>query len=43
MTLTIAHKYLRELLNNLSEDNLDDFLLELQFSSGNRQFWIPRC
>ena len=33
MTLTIAHKYLRELLNNLSEENFDDFLLELQFSS----------
>lgn len=33
MTLTITHKYLRNLLDNLNEDNYDDFLVELQYST----------
>ena len=33
MNPTITHKYLRNLLDNLSEENFDDFLVELQFST----------
>ena len=33
MTITITHKYLRNLLDNLSEENFDDFLIELQHST----------
>ena len=33
MTLTITHKYLRNLLDNLSEENFDDFLIELLYST----------
>ena len=33
MTLTITHKYLRNLFDNLSEENFDDFLIELQYST----------
>ena len=33
MTKTITHKYLRNLLDNLSEENFDDFLIELQYST----------
>ena len=33
MSLTITHKYLRNFLDNLSEENFEDFLMELQFST----------
>lgn len=33
MTLTITHKYLRNLLDNFSEENFDDFLVEMQYST----------
>ena len=33
MKPTITHKYLREILDNLNEDNFDDLLIELQFST----------
>lgn len=33
MTLTITHKYLRNLLDNLNDKNYDDFLMELQYST----------
>ena len=33
MNITITHKYLRNLIGNLSEENFEDFLMELQFST----------
>ena len=33
MKPTITHKYLREILDDLNEDNFDDLLIELQFST----------
>ena len=33
MDLTITHKYLRNLLDNLNDENYDDLLVELQFST----------
>lgn len=33
MTVTITHKYLRNLLDDLSEKNHDDLLMELQYST----------
>ncbi|MBE6507912.1 MAG: SseB family protein [Methanobrevibacter sp.] len=33
MNTTITHKHLRNILDNLSEDNFDDMLVELQFST----------
>ena len=33
MTRTITHKYLRNLLDNLNDENYDDFLVELQYST----------
>ena len=33
MNLTITHKHLRNILDNLNEDNHDDLLMELKFST----------
>ena len=33
MTMTITHKYLRDLLDNLSEENFTELLMELHFST----------
>ena len=33
ITITITHKYLRNLLDNLSEESFEDFLVELQYST----------